>query len=69
MEERRRFDPARLVAARRAKGFTQRALAAQASVSQALIAELERGKRSPSKLSIEKIASSLGILATALFEQ
>lgn len=66
-EERSRFDPKKLAEARQAKGLSQRALATQAGVSQALVAELERGKHPPSKLSLEKITTSLGISPTALF--
>jgi putative transcriptional regulator len=55
------FDPSRLAEIRRSKGLTQRALARVAGVSQALVAELERGKHPPSSASLSKIISALGI--------
>lgn len=54
------FSPLRLAELRRKRGMTQRALANAAGVSQALIAELERGKHPPSKVSFEKIIAALG---------
>ena len=53
------FDPKLFAALRKERGFTQRSLAAGAGVSQALIAELERGKHPPSKASAEKLARAL----------
>jgi len=53
------FDPKAFVSLRKQRGFTQRSLAAGAGVSQALIAELERGKHPPSKASSEKLARAL----------
>jgi len=55
------FDPARLADLRKSKGLSQRALAQAAGVSQALIAELERGKHPPSKASLEKIAAAMNV--------
>jgi transcriptional regulator with XRE-family HTH domain len=53
------FSPDRLRVIRKEHKLTQRALAATAGISQSLIAELERGKHPPSKLSLEKIALAL----------
>jgi len=55
------FDPNKLVALRKAAGKSQRALAMDAGVSQALIAELERGKHPPSTASLAKICAALEI--------
>ena len=60
-EERRNFDPQKLVTARKAKGISQRVLAARAGISQALVAELEKGKHPPSESSLAKITASLGL--------
>ena len=60
------FSPRRLVDLRRERGLTQRALARAAGLSQALVAELERGKHPPSKQSKHKIAAALGIDPNAL---
>lgn len=54
------FDPTKLVAFRKERGLSQRGLGAAAGVSQALVAELERGKHPPSRPALEKIASALG---------
>lgn len=54
------FSPERLVQLRKERGLTQRALAVAAGLSQALVAELERGKHPPSRSSLEKIAAALG---------
>ena len=54
------FDPTRLAARRKEQGLTQRALAQKAGLSQALIAEVERGKHPPSPSSLAKIAEALG---------
>jgi transcriptional regulator with XRE-family HTH domain len=61
-----RFDPQLLVAQRKALRMSQRALAAKAGVSQALVAELERGKHRAGAQSIAKIAAALGIEVAAL---
>ena len=55
------------MAKRKERGLSQRALAKLAGVSQALIAEIERGKHPPSAASLAKIASALG-LAPADFQ-
>lgn len=55
------FEPQRLAEHRRARGLSQRKLAEMAGISQALIAELERGKHPPSAPSLEKIARALGL--------
>lgn len=59
------FDPQRLAEQRRARKLTQRALAVKAGVSQALVAELERGKHPPSMGSLAKIAGALGVSESA----
>ena len=56
------FDPARLMNSRKNANLSQRALALKAGVSQALIAEIERGKHPPSAASLAKIASALGLM-------
>lgn len=61
------FDPKRLAARRKTQNLTQRGLATKAGVSQALVAELERGKHPPSKGSLAKIAAALGVAATEFF--
>ena len=61
------FEPATLLKHRKATGISQRALAIRAGVSQALIAEIERGKHPPSAASLAKIAAALG-LAPSDFE-
>lgn len=53
------FDPARFTARRKSQGLTQRALALKAGVSQALVAEIERGKHPPSTASLAKLAAAL----------
>lgn len=57
----RDFEPSRLAELRRSKGMSQRALAQAAGISQALVAELERGKHPPSKASLQKLASALSV--------
>uniref|UniRef100_E6PGS1 Putative lambda repressor n=1 Tax=mine drainage metagenome TaxID=410659 RepID=E6PGS1_9ZZZZ len=52
---------------RKNANLSQRALALKAGVSQALIAEIERGKHPPSAASLAKIAAALG-LAPSDFE-
>jgi DNA-binding XRE family transcriptional regulator len=54
------FDPCRLVARRKERRLSQRALARMAGVSQSLIAEIERAKHPPSIASLTKIAEALG---------
>ena len=60
------FDPKRLSEHRKTQGLSQRALAAKAGVSQALVAELERGKHPPSGAALEKIAKALNVAAQDL---
>ncbi len=55
------FDPSRLAEIRKSKGLSQRALAKAAGISQALVAELERGKHPPSAASLNKIVTALGV--------
>lgn len=61
------FEPKRLTERRKSQKLTQRGLADKAGVSQALIAELERGKHPPSKVSLAKIATALGVSETDFF--
>ena len=61
------FDPKRLTERRKAQKLSQRGLAVKAGVSQALVAELERGKHPPSKGSLTKIADALGMAETDFF--
>ena len=62
------FDPSRLVEVRKTKGMTQRGLAREAGISQALVAELERGKHPPSPSSLSKLARALSVSETDLFQ-
>jgi transcriptional regulator with XRE-family HTH domain len=55
------FNPSRLAEIRKSKGLTQRALAQAAGISQALVAELERGKHPPSSSSLSKLAVALQV--------
>lgn len=55
------FDAAQLQDHRKKANLSQRALALKAGVSQALIAEIERGKHPPSAASLSKIAAALGL--------
>lgn len=64
-EEVSTFNPARLTEFRKAAGMSQRALAHTAGISQALVAELERGKHPPSAASLAKLASALSVPVTA----
>ncbi len=61
------FDPKRLAEQRKSQKLTQRGLAVRAGVSQTLVAELERGKHPPSKVSLTKIAGALGVAEAELF--
>lgn len=61
------FDPKLLAEHRSFLKLTQRGLATKAGVSQALVAELERGKHPPSKVSLAKIAVALGVAEADLF--
>ena len=58
------FDPTRLTEVRKSAGLTQRALAKAAGLSQALVAELERGKHPPSAASLTKLAAALSVPET-----
>jgi len=58
------FVPERLAETRKERGLTQRALARKAGLSQALIAELERGKHPPSINALAKISAALGVSHT-----
>jgi transcriptional regulator with XRE-family HTH domain len=62
------FIPGRLVETRRLRGMSQRSLAAAAGVSQALVAELERGKHPPSKASLDKLCAALGEQTAFFFD-
>ncbi len=61
------FDPKRLSEQRKSQKMTQRSLAIKAGVSQALVAELESGKHPPSKGSLSKIATALGVAEAEFF--
>ena len=60
------FSGAKLVALRKSKAISQRDLAKSTNVSQAQIAELERGKRQPTVDVAERIASALGVTVREL---
>lgn len=51
----------RLVAAREKMGFTQTALAAELGVAQARVAEWERGRKSPTRESLDAWCAALGL--------
>ncbi len=55
----------RLLAARKAKGFTQKELASKANVSQATISDIERGRNSSSAEALP-LAKALGISVESL---
>jgi transcriptional regulator with XRE-family HTH domain len=61
------FDPKRLAEQRKSQKLTQRGLAVKAGVSQAMVAELERGKHPPSKASLTKIAGALGVAESEFY--
>lgn len=61
------FDPKKLAERRKTQSLTQRGLAVKAGVSQALVAELERGKHPPSKATLAKIAGALGVSEAEFF--
>lgn len=56
-----RFSAEKLAALRRQKDISQRDLAKATAISQAQIAELERGKRQPTVDVAERIANALGV--------
>ena len=51
---------------RRAKGWSQDDLAAEADIRQALVSEIESGSTNPKLSSIEKIAGALGVKVSDL---
>ena len=55
------FSAAKLAALRKRKGMSQRDLAKLVSISQAQVAELERGRRQPTLEVADRIASALGV--------
>ena len=55
------FAAHRLVALRTAKSISQRDLARSINISQAQIAELERGRRQPTVDVAERMATALGV--------
>jgi transcriptional regulator with XRE-family HTH domain len=57
------FDPSKLTQHRKDKGLTQRDLAAAVGISQANVAELERGKRPPAADVLVRIAEALSLNA------
>jgi transcriptional regulator with XRE-family HTH domain len=60
------FAADRLVDLRNAKSLSQRDVARLAGISQAQVAELERGKRQPTVEVAERIAAALGIAVSDL---
>ena len=52
---------------RKAKGFSQEALAHEAGMSMRYLAGLERGEENPSLLFLVKLAEALGVEPGALF--
>lgn len=58
-----------LVAARRAKGWSQAQVAKEAGISDTHIAQLETGVREPSMRVARKLAAVLGVSVDILFGQ
>ena len=54
---------------REAQGLSQEALAAKAGLHRTYLADVERGGRNPSLLSIVRIARGLNVAAAVLFER
>jgi transcriptional regulator with XRE-family HTH domain len=52
---------------RRARGWTQYDLAAEANIRQALVSAIELGDANPTLTSIEKIAAALDVKTSELF--
>ena len=61
--------PARIVAARRAKGLTREALAEMAGVSPRHLGDIERGETSPSLEKMYRISKALGVSVSVLLGQ
>lgn len=53
---------------RKQKGISQLALALESGINKNYLSDLERGTRNPSLLMLEKIASSLGVNLSTLFQ-
>ncbi|HQU44116.1 MAG TPA: helix-turn-helix transcriptional regulator [Pirellulales bacterium] len=60
------FVRGRIKALRKEKGLTQEQLAQRSGLPQSHISKLENGKHSPSALTLEKIASALGVPSSEL---
>ena len=63
-----RFSAEKLATLRKQKDISQRDLAKAAAISQAQVAELERGKRQPAVDVAERIAAVLGVGIGELFQ-
>ena len=57
-----------LVELRKTKGLTQEELAHRATVNQTYLSDIERGKRNPSLLVLNRIAKALGLDAVDLLK-
>jgi transcriptional regulator with XRE-family HTH domain len=53
---------------REAGGFSLRALAARSGISSSMISDIERGKKSPTVISVVRLAQALGIEVAALVD-
>jgi transcriptional regulator with XRE-family HTH domain len=60
------FDPRRFVSARKSKNLSQRRVAALVHISQAQVAELEGGKRPPTRRLLAQLAAVLGVAENEL---
>ncbi|AIF53685.1 helix-turn-helix domain-containing protein [Pelosinus sp. UFO1] len=58
-----------LVNFRKAKGWSQKELSDKAGVSQTFISELEAGKKQPTVLIAQKLATALGITLSELLNE
>ena len=71
MPERKRKDdelPGAIALGRSIRGWSQRRLAKDSGVGQSRISDYERGLRTPTMRSLERIAAALGVSAMDLFE-
>lgn len=57
-----------LAGLRKELGFSQLQLSLRAGLSKAYLSDLERGRRNPSLLTLERIASALGLPLTLLLD-
>lgn len=58
----------RIVAARKARGFSQEHLAAESGIDRSHVGFIEQGRRRPTLSTLQKIANTLGISLEQLFK-